>query len=259
MRDVERNNLAEIQALNQRGGRTLSFVDLMEAGTLNPEIVGFMLCSIAQGGSVLMGAGVSGAGKSTVLANVLCLLPPGERIVLARSASVVESALRRPPTQPECYLAHEIGEGRWRGYIWGITVRNFFRLMDSNRRIASCLHADTLEQTEQMLRAEPLLVDPQLLARLDLVGFVSFADGASGKRRLTHLYARAPGIGLALAFRWRASDETHDRASELEIFGIDRSRFYNATAFAHSLLDENVRTIEDLRAHVVEFYQREGW
>ena len=118
MHRIEQNNLKQIELLNQRGGRTLSVVDLMEAGTVNASVVGFMLCAMAQGASVLMGARPSGAGKSTLLANALCLLPPGERIVTTRSESIIQKALTHPPAVPECYLAHEIGSGRWYGYIW---------------------------------------------------------------------------------------------------------------------------------------------
>ncbi len=37
---IEEANLVEIERLNQRGGRTLSFVDLIEAGTVSAELAG---------------------------------------------------------------------------------------------------------------------------------------------------------------------------------------------------------------------------
>ena len=36
---LQRKNIGEIEGLNQRGGRTLSFVDLIRAGTMTPEMV----------------------------------------------------------------------------------------------------------------------------------------------------------------------------------------------------------------------------
>jgi len=36
--DVERHNLAEVERLNQRGGRTLSITDLIDAGTVSSEM-----------------------------------------------------------------------------------------------------------------------------------------------------------------------------------------------------------------------------
>jgi len=259
MRDVEKRNLSQIEALNQRGGRTLSLVDLMEAGTISSSVVGFMLCSMAQGASVLMGAELSGAGKSTLLANALGLLPPGERLVTTSSDSVIEGAVARPPAVPECYLAHEIGSGHWYGYIWGVLVRDFFRLMDTGRRIAACLHADTLAQTEAVLKGAPLFVDDQLIARLGLVGFVHLVEGSPPRRRLTNLYSHAPGVGLLTAFRWRESDDTHDMVSPVDAFGLDTRRFHRACGFAEELLEDQVRSFEEVRQRVVDFYQREGW
>lgn len=259
MRDVEKRNLFQIEALNQRGGRTLSLVDLMEAGTISSSVAGFMLCSMAQGSSVLMGAGAGGAGKSTLLANVLCLLPPGERLVTTSSDSVIQGALARPPAVPECYLAHEIGSGDWYGYIWGLLVRDFFRLMDTGRRIAACLHADTLAQTEAMLKSAPLFVDDQLIARLGLVGFVQLVGSNPPKHRLTNLYSHAPGVGLLTAFRWRESDDSHDAVSPPSAFGLDTRCFHRACALAEELLEEQVRPFEKVRERVVDFYQRGGW
>lgn len=259
MPSIERHNLEQIELLNQRGGRTLSVVDLMEGGTLSPELVGFILCAMAQGASVLMGAGPSGTGKSTLLANALCMLPPGERIITTKSDSVIQRAAERAPSEPECYLAHEIGAGRWYGYIWGRVVRDFFRLMETGRRIASCLHADTLEEAEAILQRPPLFVDPELINLLGLVGFVQMVDVSPPKRRLVHLYSRAPGVGLLLAFRWRASDDAYEMVADPQRFAIDSARLELATDFARSLADEGVYMFEDVRARVVEFYQREGW
>jgi hypothetical protein len=131
--------------------------------------------------------------------------------------------------------------------------------MDTGRRVASCLHADSLEEAEQILTSPPLFVDAELVHRLGLVGFVRFVDSASRTRRLEHLYSHAPGVGLLLAFRWRSYDDTHDMVSEPEAFGIERSSLDRATQFAQSLVDDNVRLFEDVRSRVIGFYQREGW
>jgi len=119
MDSPERHNLAQIEALNQRGGRTLSIVDLMRAGTLTPEMAGYCLWRVAQGGSLLTGAVPGGAGKSTLLADLLGMLPPGERIVTTPDARSVEQARREAPAGPTCYLCHEFGSGGFYAYLWG--------------------------------------------------------------------------------------------------------------------------------------------
>ncbi|MCX7598860.1 MAG: hypothetical protein N2512_08350 [Armatimonadetes bacterium] len=258
--DVERHNLEQVEMLNQRGGRTLSAVDLIEAGTLSVEATAFMLCAMSQGASVLTGALAGAAGKSTLLAAALCFLPPGERIVTVSSHTVVARALEHPANTSECFLAHEIGQGHFYGYIWGRTVREFFGLLETGRRIATCLHADTLAQTQEMLTGSPLFVDPGRLSLLGLIGYIRMAETPSGVgRRVTYLYGRVPGRGPQLAFRWRESDDTFEMTGDLETFGVSTRQFSLAAAFLADLVDAGVRLFEDVRKRVVAFYKSEGF
>jgi hypothetical protein len=41
--DLERHNHQQIELLNQRGGRTLSIVDLIQAGTLSIEMAAYAM------------------------------------------------------------------------------------------------------------------------------------------------------------------------------------------------------------------------
>jgi hypothetical protein len=53
---LERHNHREIELLNQRGGRTLTVVDLIRAGTLSVPMAGYALRAMEQGASLLTGA-----------------------------------------------------------------------------------------------------------------------------------------------------------------------------------------------------------
>lgn len=257
--DIERHNLQQVEMLNQRGGRLLSVVDLIEAGTLSVETAAFMLCAMQSGASVLTGALAGAAGKSTLLATALSFLPPGERIITVSSHTVVARALARPASNSECYLAHEIGQGHFYGYIWGRTVRDFFGLLETGRRTATCLHADNLVQAQEILTGSPLFVDPGRLSLLGLLGFIRVAETPSGVgRRVTYLYGRVAGRGAQLAFRWRESDDSFERTTDLEAFGLSSRQFALATAFISDLVTEGVRLFEDVRKRVVAFYQTEG-
>jgi hypothetical protein len=190
MDDIERHNLNEIEGLNQRGGRTLSFVDLVRAGTMSEEMVAHCWTAIAHGASFLTAARPGGAGKSTVLANLLALLPPGEQIATwSRDAD--------EPPGATCWLAHEMGAGRWYGYIWADEVPEFLGLRSAGHRVASCLHADTLEETHHTLFRPPLHVTPESLNGIGLILFIHIMPGQQRRVALLH---EATEEGHRLAF-----------------------------------------------------------
>ena len=47
--DSERHNHQQIEQLKQRGGRTLSIVDLIQAGTLSVEMAAYTMRAMHQG------------------------------------------------------------------------------------------------------------------------------------------------------------------------------------------------------------------
>ncbi len=191
MDELQQHNLREIESLNQRGGRTLSFVDLIAAGTMSAEMVAHCWTAIAHGASFLTAARPGGAGKSTVLANLLVLLPAGERIATWHPGTGAT------PGVPTCHLAHEIGAGHWYGYIWGRDVPAFLARRSAGDRVASCLHADTLDELQGILCAPPLDVTPEALAGIGLILFIHLAPGR--QRRVALLY-EATEEGHRLAF-----------------------------------------------------------
>ena len=74
--DTERHNILQIEQLNQRGGRTLSIVDLIGAGTIDTEMAASACRAMDNGASILTGARPGGAGKTTLMAALLGFLPP---------------------------------------------------------------------------------------------------------------------------------------------------------------------------------------
>ena len=192
---IEQSNLRQIEALNQRGGRTLSIVDVMQAGTITPEAAGFLLWRVAHGASFLAGAVPGGAGKSTLLADLLAMLPPGERIVTTPDDDAVRQALREKSRRGRCYLCHEIGSGMWYGYLWGATVGRFLGLAEQGGRIAGCLHADDPVQMRGMLLSPTLGVTREAFGRLGILLFMAFDRSAFRGSRVVDSIWMADGQG----------------------------------------------------------------
>ncbi len=251
--DLQRANLAEIESLNQRGGRTLSIVDLIGDGTLTPEMGGYFLARMADGASVLTAAGPGGTGKSTLLANLLVLLPPGERIISTASPEVISCGLRQ--TSPACYLAHEIGSGHWHGYIWGQQVAEFFVLAERGHRLAAAIHADTLDELTRSLCSPPLNVPEQALRAVDLICFMVMQRGAGGiRRRVSAVHALA-GSEYRLVCSWNANSDQFTEAdldAALSVGG--RQLLPAAVEFIQQLVTDNVRDLAASRRAVLDWY-----
>jgi len=250
--DIERHAYRQIEQLNQRGGRTLSIVDLMQAGTLSIEMAACAMRAMHQGASLLTGARPGGAGKTTLMAAILNFLPPEVPLVTVDGSHVISEGLACSRAVPACYLAHEIGSGDWYGYIWGRDVADFFSLIDGNRRVASCLHADTLDEVNDILCSAPLNVPPPALRRVGVVLFMHVARGAGGYRRRVATFWEADGHGEhELRFQWDAPTDTFRQVGELD----QPAQLGQYVQFLKQLLDQGEVETAAVRRKVLAFYR----
>ena len=133
-----------------------------------------------------------------MLANLLALLPPGERI--ATYGTEPDGSAGRANHLSTCALAHEIGSGHWFGYIWGAEVREFLSLKAHGRRLAACLHADTLDEVMAVLGNPPLSCSSEQKRALDLLLFIHVLPEG---RRVVALH-EATAEGYRQVFGWDA-------------------------------------------------------
>jgi len=227
-------------------------VDLIQAGTIGVEMAACAMRAMAKGASLLTAARPGGAGKTTLMAAILGLLPPGVPIVTVDSARAIDEGLGRPVTEPACYLAHEIGSGDWYGYLWGHDVADFFSMIDGERRIASCLHADTLEELTGILCSPPLRVAREALGRVGLILFMQVIPGPRGYRRRVATFWEADGQGgHRMVFRWNAKTDVYEPTAEPR----DAAGLSRYTDFLQGLLDQGEVAMEAVRPKAVEFYK----
>ncbi|MBN1810019.1 MAG: hypothetical protein JW909_13210 [Planctomycetes bacterium] len=235
----EAANLAQIDRLNQRGGRTLSFVDLIDAGTLSPGMAGELTAIVESGSSFLTAALMGGVGKSTVLAGLLACLPPGETVVTTPDAAAVESA-HAGASGSACYLAHEIGSGMWYAYLWADAAARFIALAPK-ARVASCLHADGIDE----LYAE-LVSQGCSESDVAAVGLLVFMRRMPAGRRVTSVYV---SDGRAHRVRWRL-DEAADRYEPVGDCPVDAARAGEFAELYGSLMAEGVHEFPMVRARI---------
>ncbi len=146
------NKCTEINRCNQRGGRMLSIVDLLEAESLPEEIAVYLMAAVNQKeASFMVGANPGGAGKTTVMGALLNLVPSSYQLLPADSLKTLEEGRENHDETPKCWICHEISRGPYYAYLWGREARAFFEMADYGHLLATNLHADTYEQAYEQI------------------------------------------------------------------------------------------------------------
>lgn len=250
--EIERHNHLQIAELNQRGGRTLSIVDLIQAGTLSLDMAAYAMRAMQEGVSLLTGARPGGAGKTTLMAAILGFLPPEVPIVTVDGPQVIHEGLSRQVGEPTCYLVHEIGSGHWFGYLWGPDVADYFSLINGSRRIASCLHADTLDELTDILCSPPLEVRKADLGRVGLILFMHVSRLRGNLQRRVATFWEADGHGgHKLLFQWNAQNDAFNQVGELR----QPEQLRKHVDFLQRLLDDGEVETTAVCHRVLEFYR----
>lgn len=143
------SHVGEINRCNQRGGRMLSVIDLLDAGTVDLEIASYLGAAVLAGNSFLVGALPGGAGKTTVMGALLNFVPPGTELCAATEG--VPGANVSTPGARRCFICHEIGQGPYFAYLWGRDIRDFFQLPTAGHMGATNLHADDVDQAREII------------------------------------------------------------------------------------------------------------
>lgn len=195
----EKQSIKTIENLNQRGGRMLSVVDLVEADSLSLEAAAYLLHRIRRGASFLTAANPGGAGKTAVMGALLALTPPGS--VLREIGSSRDLDGPQPPVDsPTWHICHELGAGRIPGYLWGASIPAYLGLIGPGSFIASNLHADTLGEVEQALCGAPNELPRDRLQEVDLIITLVCERLNGDMRRHTGVIYTATGGGHCPVF-----------------------------------------------------------
>jgi hypothetical protein len=242
MNDHEHHNQHEIDRLNQRGGRMLSLVDLLEAGTVDLDMATQMAAVAACGGSFLTAAGPGGVGKTTLMGAMLAFLPPGAAIIPIESGRTLDRLPPPSPEAPTCLVVHEIGSGSYYAYLWGPDVGRYFEAArPEGRCLASNLHAETYGEAVEQLAG--LDVSNEALAEVDLLAFMAM-DGR--RRRVTAVWHADGAGGHAQAWRRDARRDAFEQTGDVppRLAGVDLAPYRRLLQAAVS---EGVRGMEEVR------------
>lgn len=220
-KEMEKNNLEEIKRLNQRGGKMLSIIDLVERKTLSLDMAAFLFKKMyGENPSLLTSALKSGTGKTTLMASLLNLIKPGIKI---------QSIEKIPESEPKVrYLVHEIGSGPYYSYLWGEKARNFFSLPN----IATCIHSSSLKEIKEKMKRLDVRED---FENLKLILIMKKLD----RRRVTEVYYKSK-----LIFNWNKEKK------EFKNLGVKIDKEYKN--LIKKLISTNIRSLKEIRKEVLK-------
>ena len=235
---------------NQRGGRMLSLIDLIDAGTVDVPLAAYLVAAMRYGASLLVGARPGGAGKTAVMAALLNFLPNATTIQAVGSRAVLDLASQDPTPGATCYLAHEIGAGMYYAYLWDGEARDFFALAARGHTIATNLHADTLEETHDQLCLENGVAPAHLAAvTLKVYLHVDRSDRLNFKRRVSYVYE---SDGVEDRLLWRRDRHGTFERQDVESATVSPVEETAYARFLTALRRRNIRHIEDVRRALSE-------
>ncbi len=247
-----KKHCAEIDRCNQRGGRMLSIVDLIDAGTVSRELAAYSLAAISRGASFMAGAVPGGAGKTTVMGALLNFVPRDVELISADGPETINRGLANKEA-PCCYVCHEIGRGSYYAYLWGAALRGYFALPEAGHILATNLHADTLEQAHRQI-CDDNQVSETAFRRMNLMFSLAV------ERRGTRQHSAAATQARRIAAVWESDGEHAHR----QIFGpepaaslTESSRLVSDEAFVTAQIDlerllaSNARTIAEVRSELL--------
>jgi hypothetical protein len=202
-----------INDCNQRGGRMLSLVDLIAAGTVNLPLAAYLAAAMRSGASLLVGA------------------------------------QRNPRPGDTCYLAHEINNAFYYAYIWGEEAQVFFSLIAQGHIVASNLHADTLAETHDLV-CQKYGVER---AHLDAVTLKIYLEvkrtiGWNVQRRVSRVY-ESNGVQDRLLWTSKRGTFIRQEPGESAIVSPEQEKEY--AEFLTTLIRQDTRHIDEIRRRLV--------
>ena len=237
--------ITAVYQCKQREGRPLSIVDLIEKDLLTLAQAAWLVSRVEEGSSWLVGAIPSHAGKTTLMSALLVFLPAQEQVTLTDSNQSWESCIHNC-----CVIAEEISGHEHGRYLWGDDIRRFTSIPAGGGRIASTIHAATLEQVrEQVARQCPagedavaafgMFIPIEVEYMLDSPEHSSLSPGSQQKGG-HHRPIRSRAIKF---IHYHSGGEWQTINREVRLTKKQEA----ISGFLRSCLDTNIRSCEELR------------
>lgn len=161
-----------------------SIGDLVEAGVLSPEVAALLWALLARRASLIVAAGPSQAGKTTLLTALLDFLPAATQHIYLRGCYEPFRFLQDPAiVSSQSYLLINEISAHLPIYLWGPAVHRALACRALGFSIAATAHATSPEQLVGELTGYPLRLPTADLAAIDLLVILDAWRTQDGIRR----------------------------------------------------------------------------
>lgn len=145
----------------------MSITQLIQAGNMSDRLAAMMWVAMERGASLIVAADPPSAGKTTTLTALLSLTPPETLVYFTRGIGETFALPRLSEDYPTYILINELSD-HIPVYTWDDDARRAFQLLAQGYRLASTMHADTVDGVLGQLRGE-LGIPPRHIGHLTFV------------------------------------------------------------------------------------------
>lgn len=239
--------------------RPLSMAQLIQLGSIDPETAALVWLMLEKGASFTIAGPTDprpGAGKTTVLNAVFQFLPQEATLVYTCGCYEDFAFAQQPGIDPSAtyVLSNEISDHQ-PFYMWGRVARHYLMLAAQGFRIATSVHADTIDDVIYLYQRE-LRLSTDAIRHLGLIVNIGLiGEGGNPLRRWLSVYFLQPQpdpanphslVALPLS-RWNGREDAfeHCYKSNLDILagwaGLTPDRFISAVGARNDCLQELAR------------------
>ena len=245
----------------------MSIAEIIQAGNMSARLAALFWVGLERGASVIIAAGPPSSGKTTTLSALLAFTPPDTLVYFTRGLGETFALPPPRPEYPTYLLINELSD-HIPVYTWDDNARTAFRLLTQGYRLASTMHADTVEGVVEQLSGE-LSIPEEQIAHVNFIVAMYVGRLGGVVRRVAEVAFSDPeakGGRLSVA-RW---DRERDAFAVLEDAEARRAfagwaRLSEAElereldrreGFLRSLISGGKTSIPEVSAAVEDFYTR---
>ncbi len=144
----------------------LSILDVIASGTIDFKLAGLLWLVMEYRASVIVAAGPSWAGKTTLFHAMLDFLRPEVEHVTLRGYDEDFTWLGNGKPESTYLITEEISNHQWE-YLWGYQVPKAFELVSKGYALGGTIHARNIREVAYLLNA--LGVSAPLIAGIGLI------------------------------------------------------------------------------------------